>query len=46
MAAPDAVAQPRLTQDVPYPALNGWWALSLALVCLALAGLSFLGGLG
>ena len=37
---------PRATQDVPYRALGGWWALGLALGCLAIAGFSFLGGLG
>ncbi|UMY18302.1 SPFH domain-containing protein [Methylobacterium organophilum] len=37
---------PHATQDVPYRALNGWWALLLSLPCLAFGALFFLGGLG
>lgn len=37
---------PRATQDVPYAAMGGWWALGLALLCLGFGALSFLGGLG
>lgn len=38
------MAAASVTQDVPYRALNGWLALGLAIPCLALAALTFLGG--
>ena len=37
---------PEPTRDRAYPALGGWWALILALVCLGFGALAFFGGIG
>ena len=40
------MAEASVTGDKPYRALNGWWALGLAILCLVLGAPAFLGGIG